>query len=479
MRGRAEFDPLSPTERARRGVRQESSARCRSTALSPGRPAAADRSCSSSFRELFYARDRAPGSIVADMAGRGRDDLGVRMPETASARSGARCFNTMVRPCSRPGRASTAPRSRIVAAADQLRRRIQPDLHDGTEQASRLDWPEAARRPRPCSRRLEELRRSWPARRRTWPRPRRFSRSSSRASNRRSSGRTAYDGLGRSRRSRPVRSGRPHGPAPAEQLEIAAFHIVSEALTNAASNPAHPWCTSTSRSRTRSATLEMWDDESEEPIRTGHRLMASGPCRGARRGWRPSSPAEADVAACQNPSNGPASHRDAPSLPPWRARTAGSAATFRQRCGRLARIQAQPLVGKEAVDELHRDRALPDRRGHALDRPCRTSPAASTPGMLVSSENGRRSSGQPSPSGSSRAGEQEPVAVPRDLRGQPVGVRARPDQHEEGVGGDRLFVAGGAVAQDQSLRAGRRLLRRRPRCRAHLHVRRRPISRTR
>ena len=42
------------------------------------------------------------------------------------------------------------------------------------------------------------------------------------------------------------------------------------------------------------------------------------------------------------------------------------------------------------MDELDRHRPLADGRGHPLDRPARTSPAANTPGRLVSSRNGDR-----------------------------------------------------------------------------------------
>ena len=86
-----------------------------------------------------------------------------------------------------------------------------------------------------------------------------------------------------------------------------------------------------------------------------------------------------------------------------------------------------------------------------MTEPCRTSPAANTPGMLVSSANGRRSSGQPWSSGRSSPVSRNPCAVTRDIRGKPAGVRAGSDQHEERVGGDRLLVAAGCLAQHQLL----------------------------
>ena len=53
--------------------------------------------------------------------------------------------------------------------------------------------------------------------------------------------------------------------------------------------------------------------------------------------------------------------------------------------------------------------------------------------MLVSNKSGRRSSTQSSDD-QVVAGEQEPVLVPRDLSGQPAGLRAGADQGEQRVG---------------------------------------------
>ena len=113
----------------------------------------------------------------------------------------------------------------------------------------------------------------------------------------------------------------------------------------------------------------------------------------------------------------------------------------------------------------------PTAEATRLTEAWRTSPAASTPGMLVSSDSGGRSSGQ-SRAIHIGAGEQEPVRVSRDLRGQPVDVRAGTDQHEQRVGGDRLFLTA-AVAQDQLLEVTVAASADHGGARAHLHVRRR------
>jgi signal transduction histidine kinase len=78
-----------------------------------------------------------PVRRAAAMAGRlASGDLSVRMPETGVAEIGQleRSFNTMARSLE-AGRADlTASRARLVAAGDEARRRIERDLHDGTQQ---------------------------------------------------------------------------------------------------------------------------------------------------------------------------------------------------------------------------------------------------------------------------------------------------------------------------------------------------------
>jgi signal transduction histidine kinase len=78
-----------------------------------------------------------PVRLAAAMAGRlAEGDLGVRLPQGGRGEIGVleRSFNTMASSL-RDSRAQlTASRARIVAAADQARRRIGRDLHDGAQQ---------------------------------------------------------------------------------------------------------------------------------------------------------------------------------------------------------------------------------------------------------------------------------------------------------------------------------------------------------
>jgi len=76
---------------------------------------------------------RRASAMAGDLAG---GDLAVRMPETGIGEIGAleRSFNTMARSLE-AGRAElNASRARVVAAGDEARRRIERDLHDGTQQ---------------------------------------------------------------------------------------------------------------------------------------------------------------------------------------------------------------------------------------------------------------------------------------------------------------------------------------------------------
>jgi signal transduction histidine kinase len=71
------------------------------------------------------------------MAGRlAGGDLRARMPETGVGEIGAlqRSFNTMAASLEHSRAELAASRARIVAAADQARRRIERDLHDGIQQ---------------------------------------------------------------------------------------------------------------------------------------------------------------------------------------------------------------------------------------------------------------------------------------------------------------------------------------------------------
>jgi signal transduction histidine kinase len=78
-----------------------------------------------------------PVRRAAAMAGRlAGGDLGVRMPERGVGEIGVleRSFNTMAGSLEQSRGELAASRARIVAAGDQARRRIERDLHDGTQQ---------------------------------------------------------------------------------------------------------------------------------------------------------------------------------------------------------------------------------------------------------------------------------------------------------------------------------------------------------
>lgn len=78
-----------------------------------------------------------PVRRASAMAGRlAGGDLAVRMPETGVGEIGAleRSFNTMARSLGASHAELTASRARVVAAGDEARRRIERDLHDGTQQ---------------------------------------------------------------------------------------------------------------------------------------------------------------------------------------------------------------------------------------------------------------------------------------------------------------------------------------------------------
>jgi signal transduction histidine kinase len=78
-----------------------------------------------------------PIRAVAAMAGRlAGGDLSVRVPERGVAEIGVleRSFNTMAESLQQSRRELAASRTRIVAAGDLARRRIERDVHDGIQQ---------------------------------------------------------------------------------------------------------------------------------------------------------------------------------------------------------------------------------------------------------------------------------------------------------------------------------------------------------
>jgi len=135
---RVEFDRLVATERDLAAARQQRSdvlARRAFVAVAGG-------VAGSILLTLVFAGylTRAivwPVRRAAAMAGRvAGGDLGTRIPERGVGEIGVleRSFNTMASSLKRSREELAASRARIVAAGDQARRRIERDLHDGTQQ---------------------------------------------------------------------------------------------------------------------------------------------------------------------------------------------------------------------------------------------------------------------------------------------------------------------------------------------------------
>jgi signal transduction histidine kinase len=135
---RTEFDQFVTTERGLAAERQERSD------VDAGRAvmAAAAGLAGSILLIVLFAGylTRAivkPIRAVAAMAGRlAGGDLSVRVPERGIAEIGVleRSFNTMAESLQQSRRELAASRTRIVAAGDLARRRIERDLHDGIQQ---------------------------------------------------------------------------------------------------------------------------------------------------------------------------------------------------------------------------------------------------------------------------------------------------------------------------------------------------------
>jgi signal transduction histidine kinase len=186
-----------------------------------------------------------PVRRTAAMAGRlAAGDLDTRVPERSAGEIGLleRSFNSMAGSLQDSRDELAASRARIVAAGDQARRRIERDLHDGTQQrlvslVLDLRAAEAAMPPdRPQLRAqldsiadglagaLDELRE--------------LSRGIHPAILSEGGLRPALKALGR-RSTIPVDIDVQVPTRPPEQVEVAAYYVVSEALANAAKH-AHP-----------------------------------------------------------------------------------------------------------------------------------------------------------------------------------------------------------------------------------------------
>jgi signal transduction histidine kinase len=135
---RSEFSRLVATERELAAARQR-----RSEAADRRAIVAAAAGLAGSILLIVVFAGYLTGVIVqpvrraAAMAGRlAGGDLGARMPEQGVGEIGVleRSFNTMAGALEQSREELAASRARIVTAADQARRRIERDLHDGTQQ---------------------------------------------------------------------------------------------------------------------------------------------------------------------------------------------------------------------------------------------------------------------------------------------------------------------------------------------------------
>ncbi|MGP4014490.1 CHASE3 domain-containing protein [Saccharopolyspora sp. 5N708] len=178
-----------------------------------------------------------PVRRVAAMAGRlAGGDLGARLPERGVGEIGVleRSFNKMAGSLQDSRREIAASRARIVAAADQARRRIERDLHDGIQQrlvslALELRAVEASAPPE-LRQRLAAVANELVA---ATDDLRELSRGIHPAILSEGGLPPALRALAR-RSAVPVELTADIPARPPEQVEVAAYYVVSEALTNAA-----------------------------------------------------------------------------------------------------------------------------------------------------------------------------------------------------------------------------------------------------
>ncbi len=219
-----------------------------------------DRADSSAHRAIVTASVSVAGSIVlillsggylaryvvrpvrraSTMAGQvAGGDLAARIPETGPAEVGTleRSLNTMAGSLEVNRAQLAASRARVVAAADETRRRIERDLHDGTQQRliSLALELRAAEAQVPAEERYltEQWSRTVQGLNEVVEELREISRGLHPAI-------LEKGGLGQALRAVARRSGLPvdvnvqvSGRLP-QQVEVAAYYVVSEALTNAA-----------------------------------------------------------------------------------------------------------------------------------------------------------------------------------------------------------------------------------------------------
>jgi signal transduction histidine kinase len=135
---RAEFDSFVTTERGLAATRQRrSDAAARRAIVAAAGGLAGSIILVVLFAGYLTSAIVQPVHRAAAMAGRlAAGDLGTRMPERGVGEIGVleRSFNTMASSLEDSREELAASRARIVAAGDEARRRIERDLHDGTQQ---------------------------------------------------------------------------------------------------------------------------------------------------------------------------------------------------------------------------------------------------------------------------------------------------------------------------------------------------------
>ena len=135
---RAEFDRYRAAERAPLAKRQDRAADAARLAILAAGGGLVGSVLLIAILALYVSRAIVvPVRRAATMAGRvAGGDLTARMPESALGEIGSleRSFNTMTRSLEASRAELHASRARVVAASDDARRRIERDLHDGTQQ---------------------------------------------------------------------------------------------------------------------------------------------------------------------------------------------------------------------------------------------------------------------------------------------------------------------------------------------------------
>jgi signal transduction histidine kinase len=135
---RADFDEFRTAERELAAERQDRADAATDRAIAAAVAGLVGSVVLIAFFAGYLARAIVlPVRRAAAMAGRlAAGDLSVRMPETGVAEIGdlEGSFNTMAASLEAGRTELTASRARVVTAGDEARRRIERDLHDGTQQ---------------------------------------------------------------------------------------------------------------------------------------------------------------------------------------------------------------------------------------------------------------------------------------------------------------------------------------------------------